>query len=195
MNLILARILCFSMVPVGIFILVKTIRFLKPTFNGKVLAEISFSTKSIDFIIEKRGLYAIWLKGKLFTRTPIAQFRPEVYNTVTQLPISLHASLMGARMNNGSTGRMQYKTFSADAGTYRLEIKEGSGAGPIDQVIAGLLPKTKIDPNKFSLQIRESQPSYYALLAIPLFILSGWCIIGCFVFGFLIDQIFPELFK
>jgi hypothetical protein len=46
----------------------------------------------------------------------------------------------------------------------------------------------EIDYDKYFIQVRESGPAYQMFLAVPLFLLSGFLIIGGFVCGLLLPQ-------
>lgn len=54
-----------------------------------------------------------------------------------------------------------------------------------------LIPAKKVDPDKYFIQVRESQSSLVLAAGIILITLSGLCIIGGLVLGILAKQIFP----
>ena len=183
----------FSLVPIGIFFLINSIRLLGKAFNGQVLLEIPYPTKSARFAILKRGSYSIWQKGQLFRKTPVDQFKPAVFDDTTGEKILLYPSL-GTSVNNGSTGRMALFDFTADVGNYRIELTEGSGISKVESVVSNLFtrvfPVKPVDASQYFIQIRESQPFYVTLVCVPLVILSSLCIVGGAIAGFLADQIF-----
>ncbi|MGF7082831.1 hypothetical protein [Mucilaginibacter sp. UYCu711] len=89
MSLILYRILFFCLVPIGIYILVKTVRMLKDLFNGEVIAEIPFTQKEITLKISRPGIYAIWQKGQLPRRTPVDKFQVKLVQVPSGEIVSL----------------------------------------------------------------------------------------------------------
>lgn len=192
MNLILVRILFFGLVPVGIFVLVKTIRLLKGVFNGEVIAEIPFTQKEVTFKLTRPGIYAIWQKGQLFRKTPIDKFRLRL-TTSSGEEVPLPRSFFSPHLNGFDTARVEMNRFSAEGGTYQLHIVEGSSASVFEKLALSLLPAKSVDYSKYFIQVRESRPVYYIMAAIPLFTLSGLFIIGGLVVGFLAPVILADL--
>jgi hypothetical protein len=189
MSLILYRIAFFCLVPIGIFILVKTIHMLKGVFSGEVIAEIPFTRNEVAFEITKPGVYAVWQKGQLFQRTPVDKFVIEPSGE----PVAIPRSLFNPYMNGMDTGRMEMNRFSADIGRYRLKLVEGSGISVFEGLFYRLFPAKPVDYSQYFIQVRESRPIYYMFASIPLFALSGFCIIGGFVAGFMASNILTNM--
>ncbi|SDE87822.1 hypothetical protein SAMN05216464_110157 [Mucilaginibacter pineti] len=190
MNLMLLRVLFFCLVPIGIFILVKTIRMLKGVFSGEVITEIPFTQKDVVFDIIRPGVYAIWQKGQLFRRTPVDKFKLQINKVPSGENVSLPRSFFSPHLNGMSTARMEMNRFSAQSGTYRLTIVEGSSVSVFEKIALSLFPAKPVDYSQYFIQVRESRPVYYMIAAIPLFVLSAFCMIGGLVAGFLAPQIF-----
>lgn len=188
MIITLLRIVLFCLIPVGIFLLIKTIRMLKKTFNGKVMAEIPFTQKETTFNLPEKGVYAIWQKGQLFRKTPVDKFEMHLSRESDGEGIALTTSFLRPNMNGFETGRMEMKRFYAESGNYKLILRESSENSSFEQVFSDLFPAKMVDYNKYFIQVRESGPAYQMFLAIPLFLLSGFMIIGGFVCGLLLPQ-------
>lgn len=188
MVIIFLRIALFCLIPVGIFLLIKTIRMLKKTFNGKVLAEIPFTQKETTFNLPESGVYAIWQKGQLFQKTPVDKFEMQLSRESNGEGVTLTTSLLRPNMNGFETGRMEMKRFYAKSGSYKLILRESSENSSFEQVFSDLFPAKMVDYDKYFIQVRESGPAYQMFLAVPLFLLSGFLIIGGFVCGLLLPQ-------
>jgi hypothetical protein len=177
MSPLLFRILMFAIVAAGIYILVKVIRMLKNTFNGKVIAEIPFTEKQADFQLTEQGIYAIWQKGQLFRKTPLGAFKLKVTDHLTGSEVPLKPTWFQLHSNGFDTGRTELKKFSAQAGNYSLQIMEQEVPKLIGLVL-GAVPFKPVEEDKYFIQIRESQPVYYVLFAIPLLSIAGFMMIG-----------------
>jgi hypothetical protein len=193
MSLTIFRILFFCLVPLGIFILVKTIRMLKGIFFGKILAEIPFTQKEVKFEVTTPGVYAVWQKGQLFRRTLVDKYILELVKDPSGEQVSLPRSFFNPHVNGFDSGRMEMNRFSAQAGYYRLILKEKSGASIFEGLFYRLFPARPVDYTQYFIEVRESRPVYYMIAAIPLFALTGFCIIGGFVAGFMAPSILTDM--
>jgi hypothetical protein len=184
--------LFFCMIPLGILILIFSIRILQKCFSGDIILEIPYSRKSAELIIPESGHYSIWHKGQFFKKAPLGEFRPEITNKSTGEKIKLSSLLLRPNTNNGKTARMELFRFSAPAGKYIIELAEGSSIGVVENTLLRLLPVKMVDYDKYFIQIRETKPVFQILIGIMLASIAGLCIIGGLVFGILADQIFTE---
>jgi hypothetical protein len=166
---------------------------LKGVFNGEIIAEIPFTQKDIVFEISRPGIYAIWQKGKLFQRTPVDKFKLQLNKVPSGENVSLPKSFFSPHLNGMDTGRMEMNRFSADSGNYRLTIVEGSSVSAFEKIAISLFPAKSVDYNQYFIQVRESRPVYYMIAAIPLFMLSAFCMIGGLVAGFMAPGILATL--
>ena len=188
----LFRILMFSMIPLGIFLLVKVIRMLKKTFSGKIIAEIPFQQKKTSFELTESGQYAIWQKGQLFRKTPVGDFSLEIRDENGN-PVRLNPTWFRVHKNGWDTARTELKKFRAAAGNFTLLILDQPDGNLLQQMLKDNLPVKPVDQSQYFIQITESQPVYYFLIAIPLLTLSGFLIIVGFVAGLVGPQIAVDM--
>jgi hypothetical protein len=160
------------------------------SFSGKVLLELPFKQKSATFEITQPGVYAIWQKGQYFKKLPVDKFKPEIYNQATKEKIALSPSLFRPNSNDGITVKIELFRFSAEPGTYIIDLAAGSSITKLESVLSSLFPAKKADIDKYYILVRESQPFYYVIIGIPLIVISGLLMIGGLVIGILADQIF-----
>jgi hypothetical protein len=186
------KILFFCLIPVGIIILVFSIKLAKKTFSGKIILEIPYSQKSAEFILPDSGTYSIWHRGQFFRKAPLDEFIPEITSLSTGSEIKLSSLLFRPNQNNGKNARMEIFRFHAPAGKYTLKLIPGSSISAFENSIINLLPVKMVDYNKYFIQVRTSQPTFMVIVTIVLLALAGFCIIGGFVFGLLADQIFTN---
>jgi hypothetical protein len=184
------KILFFCLIPVGTLVLIFSIRLMKKTFFGNQILEIPYSQKSAEFILPVSGTYSIWHRGQFFRKAPLDEFIPEIVSQSTGSKIHLSSLLLRPNQNNGKNARMELFRFSAPAGKYTLKIIPGSSISGVENSIINLLPVRMVDYDKYFIQVRESQPTFFVIVAIVLIALAGFCIIGGFVLGLLADQIF-----
>jgi hypothetical protein len=179
------KFLLLGLIPVGIVILVSSIKLVKKTFSGNVVLEIPYALKSAEFILDKPGYYSIWHRGSFFTKAPLDQFRPGITDLSTGLPVKLSSRLFRPHANNGRSARMELFRFSALPGTYRLELKEGSSISRAEERVINAIPSGKVDYDHYFIQVRESQPALLSYFGIAMIALGGCCIIGGLVSGIL----------
>ncbi|WP_345951101.1 hypothetical protein ABDD95_06530 [Mucilaginibacter sp. PAMB04274] len=193
MSLTIFRTLFFCLVPLGVFILIKAIRMLKDIFNGEVIAEKPFTEKEIHFEVKKKGVYAVWQKGRLFRRTPVDRFALKLFSVPSGEPVPIDASVFRPHSSSLDTARIEMNRFFAEPGHYRLQIVEGSSVSLFERLLFELFPGKPVDYSQYFLQVRESRSAYYMVAAIPLFILCAFCIMGGFVAGFMAPYILTDL--
>lgn len=188
-SLSLIRILLFALVPAGIYLLVIGIRLVQKGFNGKIVAEIPFTTGRGTFTLTQEGRYAIWQKAPLFRKTPVDVFKPLVTRQPSGVIVPLYASLSRSSTNDGSVGRMELFTFAAAAGDYTLELTEGSSISALESAASKAIPGRRVEAGQYFIEVRESPPAYYGIGGIVLLIAGALCTIGGFVAGLLADSI------
>jgi len=184
--------LFFCMIPLGILILIFSIRILQKCFSGDIILEIPYSRKSAELIIPESGHYSIWHRGQFFRKAPVGEFRPEITNKSTGEKVKLSSLLLRPNTNNGKTARMELFRFYAPVGKYIFELAEGSSISVVEHTLLRLLPVKMVDYDKYFIQIRETKPVFQILMGIILAAIAGLCIIGGLVFGILADQIFTK---
>ena len=179
------QILFFCLIPVGIIILIFSIRLVKKTFSGDIILEIPYSQKSGELILTRSGNYSIWHKGQFFRKAPLDEFKPKITDLSTGLTIQLSSRLFRPNANNGRDARMEIFRFSAPPGKYMLELKEGSSISGAEQSLIGAIPTGMVDYDIYFIQVRESQPLLLSLSGSAAIVLGGLCIIGGLVSGIL----------
>jgi hypothetical protein len=183
------QILLFGLIPIGIIGLIFSIRLIHKSFSGSIVLEIPYSQKYAEFILNKPGNYSIWHKGQFFRKAPLDEYKPEITDKSTGLKTNLTSLLFRPNTNNGITARMELYRFSATAGKYLFELKEGKSISTIEKKVINLIPARMVDYDKYYIQIRESQSLIILLIGIVFITLSGLCIIGGLALGILADQI------
>ena len=186
------QFLFFCLIPVGILLLILSIKFVRKTFSGNIILEIPYTQKSAEFTLTSPGNYSIWHRGQFFRKAPLDEFRPEIISRSTGLDMKLNSSLFRPSSNNGRTARMELFRFSAPAGEYTLQLSEGSSISGVENSLIRLLPVKMVDYEKYFIQIRETRPIFQMLIGIALLTISGLLIIGGLVIGILSDQIFSH---
>jgi len=184
------QILFFALIPVGIILLIFSIKMVRNTFSGNIILEMPYLQKSAQFELTKSGNYSIWHKGQYFRRAPLDKFRPMIIDELNSKEIRLSSILFRPNANNGSTARMELFRFSATAGTYRIELAEGTSISELENSLIKRLPAKMVDYDKYFIQVRKSQPLIMLIAGIVLIAISGFVIIGGLVIGILADQIF-----
>jgi hypothetical protein len=84
---------------------------------------------------------------------------------------------------------MELFTFTAAAGEYTLELREGSSISALERAVSQAMPGRRVEAGQYVIQVRESPPAHYAIGGILLLIAGGLCTIGGFVVGLLADRI------
>jgi hypothetical protein len=183
----LSRILFFSLIPLGVVLLILAIRLLKKSLAGSIMSEVPFAQKVSFFRIEETGVYSVWQKGPLFRKLPVDQFRPVIVNNVTEEKVPLFPSLFRPNSNDGHTFKMELFRFTAVPGMYRMELAEGSSISGLESFISRIFPAKNADLSQYYILVRESQPFIFVIMGILLLCLSGFMMIGGLVFGILIQ--------
>lgn len=186
------KILFFCLIPLGIIMLILSIKMVRKTFSGNIILEIPFTMKSAQFRLPVPGTYSIWHKGQFFRKAPLDEFRPVIIDRSTSEEIKLHSLLFRPNANNGKTARMEIFRFTAPAGDYVLTLAEGSSISALENSVISRMPVKMVDYNKYFIQVRESQPFIIGVAGIVLIAISGFFIIGGLVIGILADQIFTD---
>jgi hypothetical protein len=179
------QFLLFGLIPVGIVVLIFSIKLVKKTYSGNVILEIPYAQKSAEFILDKPGNYSIWHKGQFFRKVPLDEFKPEIIDLSTGLKVKLSSRFFRPNANNGRNASMEIFRFSAPPGKYIMEMKEGSSISRVEQRLIGTIPAEMVDYDKYFIQVKESQPLFLSLSGIVCIVLGGLCITGGLVFGIL----------
>jgi hypothetical protein len=181
----ISRFIFFALIPLGVIVLVLAIRLVKKSFAGNIISEVPFAQKVSFFRLTESGVYSIWQKGQFFRKLPVDQFRPVVYNNVSEEKVFLFPSVFRPNSNDGKIFKMELFRFSAGPGMYRMELTEGSSISGVESFISRIFPAKKADLNQYYILVRESQPFYYVIAGILLMCMAGFMMIGGLVFGIL----------
>jgi hypothetical protein len=173
---------------IGILMLVQGIRMLVKSFNEKIITEMPFTCKMQHFQLAQNGAYSIWQKGKLFQKAPVDRFKPVITNESTGEKVELSASVFRTQLNSGSTGRMKLFAFNAPEGNFKLELIEGTSVSGLETALSSVIPLKNMDPAKYFIQIRQSQPVSMLLFGIPLTILGFGCFLGGIILFGTVEQ-------
>lgn len=187
--LLYVRILSFCLVPIGVWLLIKGIQWIRRSFKGQILLELPYTTGTAVFEVMKPGVYALWQRGQLFKKTPVDKFKPVLYHVETDTAIRLQYSILRPSVNDFDHGRTELYTFYANAGIYKLELQEGSNVSAVEQAVAAMLPLPNMGHENYSIQIRKSQAQIFVFLSIPMILLGITGIMGGLVMGIFVAEI------
>jgi hypothetical protein len=174
----LLSVILWCLPVVGVFVLVIAIRTISGSFNGKLIAEIPFIEKESHFAIAQPGIYAVWQRGPLLTKTRIAEFRLNLAEQASGKAIMLSTSWFAPHVNTFDTARVEWKRFDAKPGRYLFNIMEEGEANVFENLFNRILPFKKVEPKDYFFEIRMAQPIYKFFLTIPMFTLAVLLIFG-----------------
>ena len=182
-NLTLLRIIIFCLIPVGAFLLYKSIMLVRKSFSGKVLLELPFIQKSAIFEITESGVYSIWQKGQYFRKLPVDKFKPVIYNEETRERISLFPSIFRPNSNDGKTVKIELFRFSATPGKYSIDLARVQVLQNLKRFF--LLSSRQKKQTLINIISWSGKASHFiiSLFGIPLIAISGILMIGGLVFG------------
>ncbi len=188
MNPMVLKILFFTCIPIGIFLLVVGIKRVYRVFNTATLAEIRMSEESVDFEIAEAGRYSVWAKAPAFKYNHLDRIRPAIYNRDNRQKIELIHNFLGAKSNNGSTGELKLFSFRAEAGKYTMKPAEGSSLLiPLQGRTAPMLKEADLSDCLFL--VRKNTPPLYGLSGVLSIVLGVGASIAGFVLGLLTEKI------
>jgi hypothetical protein len=178
MTTILLRILFFLLIPLGIFFIVKGIKLARKAFSGAILLEIPYSQRTGQFTITTPGAFTIWQKGKFQKQGVATNLQPIIRHATTQQEVPVYSVRSQVYSNNGSVGRLQLFSFSAQEGSYTLQLVEGSGRVNMGSFFSKILPSKPLDLSKYFIQVSERQPTYFIVFGVLLILLGAFAVIG-----------------
>lgn len=190
MNLLTIKVLFFSLIPIGLLLLIMAVKLLWQASKGKVLLTLPFNDRADHFTVTKSGVHSISQKGPILKKTPAGNFWPQITNLATNEVIKISPSIMSPRSNNFSTGIMELFTFYASVGEYKLDLVTGSSVSSFQKMIGTIIPLADIDLEQYFIEIRESQSQLWTMLSIPLLLLGMAGMVCGLVFGLLAEKVF-----
>lgn len=149
--------LLFLLTPLGIYILIISIKGIRKFTKQKVIYEVPYHCGGGTFTIsEEEKKYAIYLSGKAYTKNPIANIKPCVRNNATQKEVRVAPCILRTSVTGSDgTGRVELATFKAAPGQYTICFA-GKGLA-IDRAMSHVADaiKPNSDYSSFKIQIRE----------------------------------------
>ena len=177
---IITHILLFCLIPAGVFLLIKGIKFIRKSIGGAVALDMPLMQTEATFTIAKAGNYAIWQKGRTLGRMAINMLAPDISNIQTGEKLRIQLPVAVVNTNDGSNGKIRVFLFYALAGQYRYQLSADPAAR--DAWLASLRTIKTKDPTKFFIEVKESRPAGWLVLGILMVLLSAACIITGLVF-------------
>ena len=182
------RNLCFLLIPMGIVLLIfsirKMIRFAK--------SEIFFEMPCIEeegSVHLPQGNYGIWLSGKKFTKSPLGKIGFQLVEEATGNRVNLAPSLMRPSVSGFKMARMELYSFQVEGGNYTLSLDgEGSVRERIEASIGNLLIKKPVDFSSFTVQIRKGKSLAMFFLSVFGINIAIWMILGGIMLPFLLAE-------
>ena len=183
------RNLCFLLIPMGIALLIfsirNTIRFAK--------AELFYEMPCLEEegrVHLPQGKYGIWLSGKRFTKSPRGKIGFRLVEVETGNRVNLAPSLMRPSVSGFEMARMELYHFQLEEeGNYTLSVDgESSVRDRLEASIGNLLFKQPVDFSSFTVQIRKGSSIAMLFLAILGINLAAWMILGGIILPFLLAE-------
>ena len=182
------RNLCFLLIPMGIALLIfsirNTIRFAK--------AELFYEMPCLEEegrVHLPQGNYGIWLSGKKFTKSPLGKISFQLVEEETGRRVNLFSNLMRTTVSGFKMARMELYSFQVEEGNYTLSLDgEGSVRDRIEASIGNLLVKKPVDLSSFTVQIRKGKSLAMFFLSIFGINIAVWMILGGIMLPFLLAE-------
>ena len=182
------RNLCFLLIPMGIALLIFSIR----NIIRFAKAELFFEMPCLEEegrVHLPQGKYGIWLSGKKFTKSPLGKIGFQLVEEETGNRVNLAPNLMRTTVSGFKMARMELYSFQVEEGNYILSINgEGSVRDRIEASIGDLLIKKPVDLSNFTVQIRKGNSIAMFFLAILGINLAAWMILGGIMLPFLLAE-------
>ena len=182
------RNLCFLLIPMGIALLIFSIRNIIRFAKAELFFEIPCLEEE-GRVHLPQGKYGIWLSGKKFTKSPLGKIGFQLVEEETGNRVSLAPNLMRTTVSGFKMARMELYSFQVEEGNYILSINgEGSVRDRIEASIGDLLIKKPLDLSSFTVQIRKGNSIAMFFLAILGINLAAWMILGGIMLPFLLAE-------
>ena len=182
------RNLCFLLIPMGIVLLIFSIRNIIRFAKAELFFEMPCLEEEGSVHLPQ-GNYGIWLSGKRFTKSPLGKIGFQLVEEETGNRVSLAPNLMRTTVSGFKMARMELYSFQVEEGNYILSINgEGSVRDRIEASIGNLLVKKPVDLSNFTVQIRKGNSIaifFFAILGINL---AAWMILGGIMLPFLLAE-------
>src|SRR5690606_35647588 len=89
-----------GVVVIGVMVVGFGFRLLRKRFSGQVLLELPISEKdtAAEVDLGRAGVYALWIRGRLFKPTSVATLRPVIQRSSGDMAVRLWPSFMRPSM-------------------------------------------------------------------------------------------------
>ena len=182
------RNLCFLLIPMGIALLIFSIR----NIIRFAKAELFFEMPCLEEegrVHLPQGKYGIWLSGKKFTKSPLGKIGFQLVEEETGQSVNLFPSLMRPTVSGFKMARMELYSFQVEEGNYILSINgEGGVRDRIEASIGDLLIKKPVDLSSFTVQIRKGKSIAMFFLSVFGANIAVWMILGGIMLPFLLAE-------
>ena len=184
------RNLCFLLIPMGIALLIfsirNTIRFAK--------AELFYEMPCLEeegSVHLPQGNYGIWLSGKKFTKSPLGKIGFQLVEEETGQSVNLFPSLMRPTVSSFKMARMELYSFQVEEeGNYTLSLDgESSVRDRLEASIGNLLFKQPVDLSSFTVQIRKGSSFAMFFLSVFGINIAVWMILGGVMLPFILAEV------
>ena len=184
------RNLCFLLIPMGIALLIFSIRKMIRFAKAEPFFEMP-CTEEEGSVYLPQGNYGIWLSGRRFKKTPIGNIGFQLRRAETGENVYLSPSLMRMSVTSFDKGRRELYHFQVEEeGNYTLSLDgESSVRDRLEASIGNLLFKQPVDLSKFTVQIRKGNSIAMFLFAILGINLAAWMILGGVMLPFLLAEV------
>ena len=184
------RNLCFLLIPMGIALLIFSIR----NIISFAKAELFFEMPCLEeegSVHLPQGKYGIWLSGKRFTKSPLGKIGFRLVEEETGKRVNLAPSLMRPSVSGFKMARMELYSFQVEEeGNYILSINgEGSVRDRIEASIGNLLVKKPVDFSSFTVQIRKGKSIAMFFLSVFGINIAVWMILGGIMLPFILAEV------
>jgi len=161
-----------GVVVAGVMVIVLGFRLLRKRFSGQVLVELPIADNrtAAEVDVGQAGVYALWIRGRLFKQTQVATLCPVIQRSNDNKTVRLWPSFMRPTMNDGVTGRMELYSFRLSTGRYTVVLPAGRSFRP-----------------GFTLQLRKGQAFYWFPASVLLLLVGAGLLVCGIIFGFFMD--------
>ena len=183
------RNLCFLLIPMGIALLIFSIREIICFAKAELFFEMPCLEEEGSVHLPQ-GKYGIWLSGKKFTKSPLGKIGFRLVEEETGQSVNLFPSLMRPTVSSFKMARMELYSFQVEEeGNYILSINgEGSVRERIEASIGNLLVKKPVDLSSFTVQIRKGKSLAMFFLSVFGINIAVWMILGGIMLPFLLAE-------
>ena len=155
------------MIPIGLFLLVISLRYMVKIFTISAIHDMPYRTDKGVFTIETAGRYGVWLNGNRFKKSPLGMFGLQLINCETEKEVSLRTSYIPASVTKVIDARIELYTFHAKPGTYQIVFNDNpSPMAKIFGTISRFLMGGNDDYSSYSIRIYPHQSMIYSFLSI-----------------------------